>query len=309
MGTQRGNVRLPPVGATKKNNDEFATFKRNPKEIPELYPKFWEALQEHFPGAIPSGVGYFGAVGQITEELNRYGFTKQNTIPVVSQCRDELTKPFMDTIEDYWGDSFDISSLAGMVFCGETGFMAAMSHAPQDEFGTERYLFIAGPHIAIGPDGTIGEVLRDGRSEATTACGALKAFGNEFNSGKLQVELCYNDLEQSLVKQSLLSYLPLGQPTDLVKLTKAAQSRIYDDVERTLKATVDHGQKREYAVISGVLVHGPDHVDYFWVNNAEVTDQKGTFDILPYIMGDEKHVADASTEEHNYVKENGVEEK
>jgi hypothetical protein len=55
-----------------------------------------------------------------------------------------------------WGlASFNIGSLAGMVFCGRTGFKAAMAHAPMGPDGKERYVFWVAPHIAFSGDNEV----------------------------------------------------------------------------------------------------------------------------------------------------------
>lgn len=180
----------------------------------------------------------------------------------MSQCRDELTRPVVEALDGLWGKSFDISGLGGLVFCGVTGFGAALAHAPQEPgTGKERYVVFCGPHIAIGPDGAIGSVAREGRVQLSGACGALQAFCGELERGELRVGLDADDPEQSLLRQALLPYLGLGVggagkgegPIDLVKLTKCAEKRIHDDVVRMLQVTASKGQKWEYAVVSGQL--------------------------------------------------------
>ena len=106
----------------------------------------------------------------------------------MSQCRDEITRPFVDAADQLWGHSFSISSLAGMVMCGKTGFAAGLSHAPQEglgEDGLEKYVFLVGPHIGICGDGEIGAVKREGRGPLSNACGAIMAFQGELIGGVL----------------------------------------------------------------------------------------------------------------------------
>ena len=85
-----------------------------------------------------------------THALRAVGFRPENTIAMVGACRDELTEPFRETVNEIWGESFNICALAGLVFCGTTGFGAAMHHAPVDKAdGRERYVVFCGPHLSL----------------------------------------------------------------------------------------------------------------------------------------------------------------
>ena len=95
-----------------------------------------------------------------------------------------------------------------MVFCGTTGFKAAMAHAPQDVKGHESYVVFSGPHIGISADGAVGETRRKGRKGVGHACGALIAFCGELSEGKVSVELNQTDLEMSHLKQHVIKVRP-----------------------------------------------------------------------------------------------------
>eukprot|EP00121_Abeoforma_whisleri_P003916 Awhi_evm1s3529 len=97
-----------------------------------------------------------------------------------------------------------------MIFCGKTGFQAAMAHAPQDSKNRERYVFFVGPHVAISNNGDVGQVEREGRSHKSSACGALQAFRSELMEGHINVQPNKYDREQILLKQELLSDLKYG---------------------------------------------------------------------------------------------------
>ena len=85
------------------------------------------ALEAAFPRVVPEPV----LIDNVAEVLERHGFTGATAINLVSNCRDELCRPFTEYLDVKWGmPSFNIASLAGMVFCGRTGFKAAMAHAP-----------------------------------------------------------------------------------------------------------------------------------------------------------------------------------
>src|SRR3990172_11005189 len=105
-------------------------------------------------------------------ELSKLGFSADNAIACVSVCRDEITQPLIALIREKWGEAFNLSSLAGMFFAGQTGLAAAMHHSP-NVGGKERYVFYSLPHIAIDVDGRIGVCKRAGREGESTGCGAL----------------------------------------------------------------------------------------------------------------------------------------
>jgi len=121
----------------------------------DLSDAFLSKLEKIFPGALLMEEQLVRA----TRVLSNHGFKESNSIALVCQCRDELTLPFEDAIKLLWGSNFNISSLAGMMFCGKTGLQAGMAHAPRDsKTGMERYVFFVGPHIAIDTDGNVGKV-------------------------------------------------------------------------------------------------------------------------------------------------------
>jgi len=226
---------------------------------------FKTVLGKLFPGAIE----FKQYLQKLSKSLEKHGFTKKNTIPMVSVCRDEITRPFVDELDSVFRDSFDCTSLAGFVFCGKTGLSAGMAHAPQEE-GVERYLFFCGPHIAISADGEVGGVYREGRAKMSHACGALLAFQEELESGIVSMDDDTQDVEQVLIKHHLIKYIKYGEVPSLQTLTYKAHDCIFDLVNDTLKASLKENGKdtAHYAVCSYILVHGPNNSHYVWVGNA-----------------------------------------
>jgi len=232
-------------------------FSVEPEKKQRQYADFKEAITDNFPNAIE-----YKKFHRCMKALGKkQGFNKENTIAMFSVCRDEITEHFVDTLEEQWGQSFNISSLGGFVFCGKTGFQAGMAHAPKQD-GIERYLFFCGPHIAISANGKIGEVMRDGRQAPSHACGALLAFQEELEKGKLTVKDDPQDLEQTSLKQYLLEYINYGQVPSLVGLCKLARQCIYDMVEHTLEAAIKDKQSCNYLIVCGILIHGPNDTHY-----------------------------------------------
>ncbi|MFQ5931173.1 MAG: hypothetical protein ACE5MM_02075 [Nitrospiraceae bacterium] len=223
---------------------------------------FETALSHHFPSSLPASE----FVRCSYEALRVHGFEASNTIACVSVCRDELTRPLAEDIQNTWGEAFNFSSLAGMIFLGKTGFLAAYHHAPNED-GRERYVYFALPHVAVSSDGEIGVCSRAGRKESSYACGALMAFRKELASGSLRLGLDADDLEQSLLKQRLSGKLKGGDIPDLVTLTKIAHHTCLDELERMIALTVDP-TRSHYAVLTGIQIHGPDRRDFVWPGEA-----------------------------------------
>lgn len=233
---------------------------------PETSP-FRDALTRFFPGSRLSR----DFVDDSIDILRPFGFQPDNTLACVSVCRDELTRPFVNNINDVWGNVFDCSSLAGMLYLGVTGFKAAHHHAPNAD-GTERYVYFAFPHIAIDEYGIPGNCRRPGRYDMSHACGALLNVQLDLAQGAVELELNQDDLEQSLLKQRLFRSLRYREPTDLVTLTKVAHRVIREDLERMIQLTED-SSVFPYAVFTGVQIHGPGNQTWIWTDT-------------PYVMSD-----------------------
>ncbi|MDY0002965.1 MAG: hypothetical protein RBU30_16820 [Polyangia bacterium] len=238
---------------------------------------FKETIQKLYPGAIASKTYFQGS----TSFLNGLGFDAPNTIACVGVCRDEITRPFVDQVHAIWGEAFNFSSLGAMLFLGKTGFTAAIHHAP-DASAISRYVFFAMAHIGVDAEGAIGFCSRPKQQRLSRACGALVTFHKELSERKVRLELDPDDLEQSLLKQRLLSRIPYGEVPDIVGLTQIAQDTIFADLERYISLTVEP-TKCAYGVMTGILIHGPDHQDWIWPSTsyALVENVKHSFDPAP----------------------------
>lgn len=212
---------------------------------------FRSRLAELFPGA-RTQERYVDAVHSCLRGL---GFDAANTIACVGVCRDELTRSFVDHVQRLWGEAFNLSGLAGLVFLGRTGLSAALSHAPAG-FERQRYLFFTLPHVGLGEDGELGVCVRPGQSTPSPACGALIAFRSELLEGKVNLELDPDDLEQSLLRQRLFPRLANRPVPPLEELTRLAHDAILEDLERAITLTIDPEQA-DYAVFSGIQIHAP----------------------------------------------------
>ncbi len=187
--------------------------------------------------------------------LKGFGFTYDNSIASVCVCRDEISQTITSHIKSMWGNEFNFSSLAGLFTAGKTGMKAFISHAPKVN-GKERYVFYAFSHTAIDENENMGVCKRKGL-EKSHACGALCLFLNELAGGKINIRLDEEDIEESLLKIRLLRELKYGEVPDLLTLTKITLKAIIEDLENTIEKIVDP-KKANYAVITGIQVHGSD---------------------------------------------------
>lgn len=225
---------------------------------------FTKILEEEFSGSLLDN----DYIERTASLLGPLGFTQENTIACAATCRDEICRPVRASIDEVWGEAFNFSSLAGMLTLGRTGFGAFHAHAPTD-YDRRRHVYYAMPHIGIGEDGALGATSRRGMSEISKACGALFAFAAQLEQGWFEPPLDMHDIEQSLLSRRLLASMNKGDapgPSDLAKL---AETVIRTDLMHEIKATVDPAQV-DYAVFTGIQIHGPDHRDYVFPVSSTV---------------------------------------
>ncbi|HBL10321.1 MAG TPA: hypothetical protein DD379_02715 [Cyanobacteria bacterium UBA11162] len=223
---------------------------------PNVFPAFHQTVKAHFPGTLP--MKHY--MRKTYECLSNYDFNDDNTMGMIAICRDEMADPLFDEVIKFWGKTFNCCSLAGFVMMGKTGLAAATDHTPIYD-GVRRFTFYAMPHIAISRYGEIGKVYRQGLDKASHACGALEVIVKELESGFLNLQTDMQDIEQSIIRQKILSTIHYGDKPDLVEITKLACRIISNDV-RKLLSTLDHSIFK-YAVMTGIQIHGP--LDTHWI--------------------------------------------
>jgi hypothetical protein len=237
---------------------------------------FDEVLSEQFPGAMLEA----DFVDRCSRVLRgAHGFRPDNALACVGVCRDELCRPLSVAVQAHWQETFSLHSLAAMVIVGKTGFAAVRSHAPQVD-GRERYVFFFAPHMGLGPGGEPGDVQRIGHAGPTAACGALAAFLAELHRGRIDVRFDRHDIEQSLLKQRLLEELDLRRLPNLLALTRAAYAAGLADIEGLIEDTLDPA-RQDYAVLTGIQIHGPEHVNHLWPGACYAVVGGQRFDITP----------------------------
>jgi hypothetical protein len=189
------------------------------------------------------------------DALAPFGFSPENTLPMVGVCRDELMFATEQHLHDAWGPAFDLSGLAGMVFIGRTGMSAAAHHAPGAD-GRTRYVGFVITHIGLADDGTAGGVRRPGIDEESTACGALLALARGLGHGDAPAGIDLDDAEMSLLRLALDEHLPRGTVPDLWALTELTRRVATDEVVRLAHELLE-SPRSDVAVVSATVIHGP----------------------------------------------------
>lgn len=226
--------------------------------------RFRETVDAHLPGTVAMAE-YFLDTGR---RLRRYGFENANTLGLVAACRDEIASPLVDALARHWGLTFGCRSLGGFPLLGRSGIATGVGHAPLVG-GRRRFVFFAMPHVAISEEGEIGTVYREGLHEASHACGSLAAVVAELQSGRIDMRMDFDDLEQCCVRQKLLSALRYGDRPDLMEITKLACRVIHEDLQRLLGGIADPTEF-DYACLTGILVHGPQDTHWIWPQEGQV---------------------------------------
>lgn len=224
-----------------------------------------DILRAHFPGSYEEEA--FVKRSALTL-LQDHGFSADNTLACVGVCRDELCGPLTDKIRQMWGETYDLSGLAGMPWLGRTGYAALRAHAPMIR-NRLRYIFFIFTHIGIGPAGELGLCARPGRPGLVPTCGELTLILDELRNGKDTVPFDTEDIEKCLVRERLKREPDIDETTGLIELTKIAHRASLSDLEN-LAGTVFNPETDDCAILSGVQVHGASGKSYVWPGSSAV---------------------------------------
>lgn len=224
-------------------------------------------IRRHFPGSLVEDrlVRRSGAA-----LAQHHGFVPVNSLACVGVCRDELCRSLVHSVESHWGESFDMSSLGGMLTLGRTGFAAARQHAPEVN-GRRRFVFFLFAHIGIEETGEPGLARRPGQQGASPACGALGALLANA-SDRAGGGLDRGDLEQSFLKARIRMVLGDEEPGDLISVTQAAHQAAVEDLSLLAAETLDPATE-DYAVVSGIQIHRPTEPNLAWLGASYVVVQ------------------------------------
>jgi len=254
LHTTRTPFTLPTHSISNFQSDPHHS---TPHPLPTTKVRFKQVLDSHFPASRPMP----DYVRRSLHLLSTLGFCKRNALACVSVCRDELTKPLVTSIQRTWDNVFSFSGLAGMLFMGRTGFRAAHHHAPYLA-GKRRQIFFAFPHIGLGPRGEMGYCLRREDDSHSQACGALIALQQELGDNRPKA-FDPLDPELSLMHQRFSHFKDHGKVPDLITLTQHTYGLIVQDLERMIAQNIDPDDT-DYAVFTGIQIHGPAHKCYIW---------------------------------------------
>jgi hypothetical protein len=88
----------------------------------------------------------------------------------------------------------------------------------------------------------------------------LIAFRNEMVNDKLNLDMDFDDMEYSLLKQRLYKKLDHNETKkvpSLIELTKIASYLIQEDLERLVEKSIVNKEKQFHCVVTGIQIHGP----------------------------------------------------
>lgn len=213
-----------------------------------------DVVLKYFPQAIQGS----DFTSRITHYFNsKLGFSPESTLFGNSTCPDEACRN-VTALGRFYGENFSMGGLAGWPFTGYCGFEAYGHHAP-DTFTHPNLLVFFGPHISIGPDGTIGLIMRPNRKTPSKACGALfEAYEwlKSYNGPELDQSDRFthqiNSIKNVLLRQKKRIFSAEIPELEVVNV-------MYEDINSAmdflLKKYRIHGNTERVGMIGGVIVH------------------------------------------------------
>ncbi|MCF6199229.1 MAG: hypothetical protein L3J67_07510 [Hyphomicrobiaceae bacterium] len=209
-------------------------------------------VQQHFPNPVSET----DFIATSASALSTVGFSSDNTLPIISVCRDEICASFVNTVETQWGKSFTLGGLGGLPFGGKTGLGAAAHHAP-DTHDRERIVVYALTHIGFGPEAEVGGCVRPGMEHLNAACGALVAYSGHVVAQDKAVNKIFTDDGEYGLLIHRMEKMAKPENHTLIDVTNAALSVIQQDIT-ALTEKVFNKDKVDYAVFTGTQIHLPD---------------------------------------------------
>lgn len=197
----------------------------------------------------------------VFDALTARGWDGPNTLFAHSTCPDEVNYDCPDTdlvniMYRRWGEKFTLGGLAGMPFCGKTGWGAFSSHTPSNG----NILILFAPHTGIGSDGTIGRLQRKGQDFDSACCGAAIA-AHKCIAAPDRIE--EHDLQQSVLmqhiyrdKQTIVDHPSGNEALGLVYSN-------YEIARNYLRQIIVSPEKNcsEIGIVGGIMVNLPDGID------------------------------------------------
>ncbi len=205
-------------------------------------------------------------LSSVGSELAEAGFSSESTLAAVATCRDELCQPFVAAVKESWGEAFDLNGLGGLPFGGKTALTAASHHAPLVD-GRRRMILFGFAHLAIGENGEIGSVHREGLEELGKACGALGRLCGE-KQQQDKPTLSIDDVEYGYLRETLWE----NASTDLLETTKIAAEEIHNQLVKQ-SSEVLVSAAFDFAIYSGVMVHHDGQGDRIYLAHSDYSIQ------------------------------------
>jgi hypothetical protein len=140
-------------------------------------------IRNNFPEALDVKT----VLDDVVLELKKHNITPDNTIYAQSACPDEINHTPTDITNmmgDFFGKTFHLGGLAGIPFCGQTGFGAFSHHVP---VGGNLFIMFC-PHIGLSENGNLGKYSREGQLTEGTACGAAVGALGQCRCGNVPSE-------------------------------------------------------------------------------------------------------------------------
>ena len=235
------------------------------------------SIREEFPNA-----RVVSDLAEITNKaLESRGFTAENTLFAASVCPDEINHVYNNLpqmLAIAWGECFQMGGLAGVPFCGQTGFGAFAAHIPDDG-----HLFILfAPHIGICPKGNFGMYSRDGQTDCcSTACGACVGAFNHIQKGGLVPDFAHlGEFPFDYQQQWLISQL--AKKVDVInaaenKMVELAKQMYYiiENFMSNIVSMTNISDAGSVVLLGGVHINTMTPMeDFFWPLKFEIRRNK-----------------------------------
>lgn len=194
QGGNKGSPMKPGMKASEIYLQQYPATKIADSDSDALARKF-------FPKAIVN----LDVLDKLTPVMDKLGMNQENTLFAHSICPDEINHEISDithVLAQFMGEMFVMGGLAGIPFCGRTGFMAFSHHAPVDG----NVFILYAPHVGIASEsGQCGFVVRDGQNCQSTACGAAIGAYNQILADPTVggPELSEDDFQMDFVRREV----------------------------------------------------------------------------------------------------------
>eukprot|EP00756_Hemistasia_phaeocysticola_P025749 Hpha_TRINITY_DN16022_c3_g1::TRINITY_DN16022_c3_g1_i1::g.118659::m.118659 len=208
-----------------------------------------EQCLKHFPTAQRNKV----VDEAVARTLAARGYLQKNTLLAHATCPDEVNydddADLVPLMHRRWGEKFTLGGLAGMPFCGQTGWGAFAAHLPRDG----RILLVFAPHTGVNADGEVGKLRRDGQDQDSTCCGAAIAA---WKAGGGTGEIRRYDTQQSTLSSLLTPYINAINQYECPErgLVYANFDVVADYLRAIMKVPANC---KEIAVVGGLMLNLP----------------------------------------------------